>query len=92
MLRFCLVDEQMKNFLKTKTPLPLDEHQMITCEEILFPDQREIYVSFMAMNFLAEKDTVLVETEQIHLSTGERESFQLRMTIDGIDDFAAEKN
>lgn len=80
----------MKEFLKSKT-YPLAEHQEWKIEEILFPDEKKYHIAFMGMTFL-EQDKVIINTDQITLSSGECNNFQLNLRIEGITNFAKSNN
>ena len=80
-------------FIKEKLPfVDVEMHQMVAVEGILFPNSDKYHCSFMGMTFEDKSDSVKIDTDIITLASGERESFELRLNIPGLREFAETNN
>ena len=84
----------MITFLKQKAPFELGEHQQYKAEEVLFPDPKIFHQAYMGMIFDNDEteDSVRIDVENITMENGDRQSFQLRLTIPGLRVFAKQNN
>ena len=84
----------MLSFMKQKTPyIEVKMHDLVAVEAILYPDPKIYHCTFMGMIFDDKSsDSVKINTDLIKLETGEQESFELKLTIPGLREFAETNN